>query len=201
MSDFKELIDTEGLDPDEEARLRRVHELLVQAGPPPDLPPALEHVPEEESAEIVQFPLLPRRRWAVAAVAAATLALLAFGGGYLTEHTKSSRSAFHTTRVVPMHGQGEALALLRLAKSDSAGNWPMQLEVTGLPQQADQNAYYELWLTKNGKPAEPCGTFRVHAKTTRVRFTVPYSFDGVDGWVITKQTHGAARPGPVVLST
>jgi len=41
----------------------------------------------------------------------------------------------------------------------------------------------------------------VHAKTTRVRFTVPYSFDGVDGWVITKQTHGAARPGPVVLST
>ncbi len=201
MSDFKELIDADGLDPAEEARLRRVHELLVQAGPPPDLPPALEHVPDEQSAEIVQFPLLPRRRWAVAAVAAATLALLAFGGGYLTGHTKSSRSAFHTERVVPMHGQGEALALLRVAKSDSVGNWPMELEVTGLSPQRDQNAYYELWLTRNGKPVEQCGTFRVHGKTTRVRFTVPYSFAGIDGWVITKQTHGASQPGPIVLST
>ena len=62
MSDFKELIDADGLDPDEEARLRHMHELLVQAGPPPDLPPALEQAPDEESAEIVQFPLLPRRR-------------------------------------------------------------------------------------------------------------------------------------------
>jgi len=41
MSDFKDLIDADGLDPEEEARLRHVHELLVQAGPPPDLPPAL----------------------------------------------------------------------------------------------------------------------------------------------------------------
>jgi hypothetical protein len=201
MSDFKELIDADGLDPAEEARLRRVHELLVQAGPPPDLPPALEQAPEEQSAEIVQFPLLPRRRWGVAAVAAATLALLAFGGGYLTGHTKSSDSAFTTSRVVPMHGQGDALALLRLSDADSVGNWPMQLEVTGLPKQQDQNAYYELWLTKDGKPVEQCGTFRVHGKTTRIRFTVPYSLEGVDGWVITEQTHGAAQPGPVVLST
>jgi hypothetical protein len=100
-----------------------------------------------------------------------------------------------------MHGRGEALALLRVAKPDSAGNWPMQLEVTGLPQQADRGMYYELWLTKGGKPVAQCGTFRVHGKTTRVRFTVPYSFEGIDGWVITKQSGGAAEPGPVVLST
>jgi hypothetical protein len=199
MSDFKQLIDTDGLDPTEEARLRRMHELLVQAGPPPDLPPALEQAPDEESAEIVQFPMLPRRRWAVAAVAAVAAALLAFGGGYLTGHSK--QSAFHTDRVVPMHGQGEALALLRTSKPDSVGNWPMQLEVTGLPEQSDRGAYYELWLTRNGKPVEQCGTFRVHSKTTRVRFTVPYSFKGVDGWVITEQTHGASTPGRVVLST
>ena len=100
-----------------------------------------------------------------------------------------------------MHGSGEALALLRVAKADSAGNWPMELEVTGLPEQPDHGAYYELWLTRNKQPVEPCGTFRVHSKTTRVRFTVPYSFEGIDGWVITEQTHGAATPGPVVLST
>jgi hypothetical protein len=200
MSDFKDLIDADGLDPEEEARLRHVHELLVQAGPPPDLPPALEQAPDEQEAEIVQFPLLPHRRWAVAAVAAATLALLAFGGGYLTGHSKGQTS-FNTSRVVPMHGSGEALALLRVAKADSAGNWPMQLEVTGLPEQPEHGAYYELWLTRNKQPVEQCGTFRVHSKTTRVRFTVPYSFDGIDGWVITKQTHGASTPGPVVLST
>ena len=198
MSDFKDLIDADGLDPEEEARLRHMHELLVQAGPPPDLPPALEHAPDEgesETAEIVQFPLLPRRRWAVAAVAAVAVGLLAFGGGYLTAHSKSTSSAFHTNRVVPMHGGTEALALLRVSKVDSAGNWPMQLEVTGLPQQPDPGAYYELWLTKNKQPVEPCGTFRVHDKTTRVRFSVPYSFEGVDGWVITRQTHGATTPG------
>ena len=199
MSDFKELIDADGLDPDEEARLRHMHDLLVQAGPPPDLPPALEQAPDEESAEIVQFPMLPRRRWAVAAVAAVAAALLAFGGGYLTGDSK--QSAFHTNRVVPMHGQGEAIALVRMSTPDSVGNWPMQLEVTGLPEQSDRDAFYALWLTRHGKPAEQCGTFRVHGKTTRVRFTVPYSFEGVDGWVITKQTRGASQPGRVVLST
>ncbi|MDX6505955.1 MAG: hypothetical protein QOG06_599, partial [Gaiellaceae bacterium] len=36
MTDFHDLIDTAGLAPQEEARLRHAHELLVQAGPPPD---------------------------------------------------------------------------------------------------------------------------------------------------------------------
>src|SRR5919201_1786294 len=81
------IVDREGLGPEEEARLRRVHELLVRAGPPPDLPPALERTPEAAEAEIVQFPLLPRRRWAVAALVAATLVAIAFGGGYLLGHS------------------------------------------------------------------------------------------------------------------
>ena len=49
--EFDDLIDTDDLDDDERARLRRVHDLLVEAGPPPDLPPALETVPDEPSAE------------------------------------------------------------------------------------------------------------------------------------------------------
>ena len=40
MTEFDDLIDRDGLDVAEEARLRRVHDLLVQAGPPPELPPA-----------------------------------------------------------------------------------------------------------------------------------------------------------------
>jgi hypothetical protein len=201
MSDFRDIVDTEGLGPDEEARLRRVHELLVQAGPPPDLPPSLERTPEAADSEIVQFPLLPRRRWAVAAVVAATLALIGFGGGYVFGHSKSGNSGLDVARIVPMQGRGAAQAILRVAHSDSVGNWPMELQVTGLPELKDRNAYYELWLTRKGRPVEPCGFFRVHGSTTKVQFSVPYDFKGADGWVVTTQRNGDSAPGPVVLRT
>jgi hypothetical protein len=201
VSNFDDLIDREGLGPDEEARLRRVHDLLVQAGPPPDLPPALERPPTAPAeGELVQFPMLPRRRWTLAAVAAAALVVLAFGGGYLVGHAKTKPTTFATKRVVPMHG-GSALALLRVAPKDSAGNWPMQLEVNNLPTQKEPTAYYELWLTQHGKPSAACGTFRVNARTTTVRFSVPYDFKRFDGWVITRQDTDRQDPGPAVLST
>jgi hypothetical protein len=201
VSDFDDMVDREGLAADEEARLRRVHDLLVQAGPPPDLPPSLERPPTAPpEAEVVQFPLLPRRRWTMAAVAAIALVVLAFGGGYLVGHGKTKPTAFATTRAVPMHG-GNALAVLRLAPKDGAGNWPMQLEINNLPTQKNPRAYYELWLTKNGKPVAPCGSFRVNARTTTVRLSVPYSLKGYDGWIVTKQDAGVHTPGPVVLTT
>ena len=126
MSRFEDLVETTELSAEEEARLRRVHELLVQAGPPPDLPPALERPPTAPAeGELVQFPLLPRRRWPFVAVAAAALVVLAFGGGYLVGHAKKKPTSFVTQRVVPMHGSN-ALALLRVAPRDSAGNWPMR---------------------------------------------------------------------------
>jgi Anti-sigma-K factor rskA len=196
---FEELVGGGDLTPEEEARLRRVHELLVQAGPPPDLPPELERPTRPPTAEILQFPLLPKRRWALLAVAAAAVLLVVFAGGYLVGHAKPT--SFSAQRVVPMHG-GSALAVLQLGRSDSVGNWPMLLEVNGLPQQRNPGAYYELWLTKNGKPIAPCGAFRVAKRTTTVRLSVPYALRGFDGWVVTRQPprdHG--RPGPVVLST
>ncbi len=201
MTDFHDLIDTAGLDPEEEARLRRTHALLVEAGPPPDLPPALETPPTESAdAEIVQFPLLPKRRWALAAVAAATLALLTFIGGYFYGNSKSKPSVFATRHVVAMHGRGEANAVLRIATADSVGNWPMEMTVGGLPKQQSRSAYYELWLTKNGKAVAPCGTFRVHGKKTTVRFTVPYDLEHYDGWIVTSQQGDETPPGPVVLT-
>ena len=201
MTDFNDLLDTEGLEPDEAARLRHVHDLLVQAGPPPDLPPSLEQTPEAEEAEIVQFPLLPRRRWAALAVAAAALVVAVFAGGYFLGHAKG-QSSFAVERVVPMRATaGSAQAIIRIAAVDKGGNWPMELEVTDLPKQPARNSYYELWLTRNGKPVEPCGTFRVGGSTTTVRLSVPYDFSKADGWVVTAQRKGAAVPGPVVLTT
>lgn len=197
---FEDLVGGDDLTPQEEAKLRRVHDLLVQAGPPPDLPPTLEHPAEPTEAEIVQFPLLPRRRWAALAVAAVIVLLAGFGGGYLVGHSKSKPAEFAARRVIAMHGQ-QALAVIRIAKRDSVGNWPMQFEVTGLPTQNNPRAYYELWATRDGKAVAPCGSFRVHGKTTRVRFSVPYAFDRFDGWVVTVQPAGMHEPGRVVLTT
>ncbi|MFL5955457.1 MAG: hypothetical protein ACJ76I_15255 [Gaiellaceae bacterium] len=198
MSNFDDLVGGGDLSAEEEARLRRVHDLLVQAGPPPDLPPTLKRPPaRHDEGEVVQFPLLPQRRWAAALVVAATLVALAFGGGYLVGHSKPT--GFHTWRVLPMHG-ATGVALLKLAPKDSAGNWPMQLEVTNLPSQPARH-YYELWATRKGKPVAPCGYFRVHGPVTTVRFSVPYDFKKFDGWVITAREVRERGPGTVVLTT
>ena len=204
MSDLRDIIDTDDLDPREEERLRRVHELLLAAGPPAELPPELANPGEPPSAEIVQFPSLPQRRWGVIALVAAAIGFAAFGGGYLFGHSKAKPAAFAPERVVEMHPlkSGVAgLAVLRVAKADSVGNWPMEMTVQGLPEQPQRTAYYELWLTKDGKPVLSCGAFRVHGKTTTVHMSVPYSFKGVDGWVVTKHEPGQAEPGQVVLTT
>ena len=199
--DFDELVGGDDLEPEEELRLRRVHDLLVQAGPPPDLPPALERIPDEAThAEIVQFPLLPRRRWAAAAVAAAALAAAAFGAGFLVGDRGGSASDVDAVRVVPMHGAGGALASIRLGKRDEVGNWPMEFVVSGLAQQPE-GAYYTLYLTRDGKPRIVCGYFRVGSHTTTVRFTVPYKLRKGERWVVTYQPKGVHDPGHIVLST
>jgi hypothetical protein len=199
MNEFNDIVDTSGLSPDEVKRLRRVHDLLVEAGPPADLPPALEQPADPVEGQVIDFPLMPPRRFAAVAVAAAALVAASIGGGYLLGHAHAKPAAFATERVVPMQGK-RSLAVLRIGKADKAGNWPMELLVTGLPTQKDRGSYYELWLTKNGKPVTPCGSFRVNSKNTTVRLSVPYSFRRFDGWVVTKQPNDRTI-GPVVLRT
>lgn len=201
MTDFRDLIGDDDLSAREEIRLRRVHELLVQAGPPADLPPALLEPPTRPpSADVVQFPIPPSRRRPTLMLVAAALALVAFGGGYLFGHAKAKPAPFAVNRVVPMHGTG-ATAVLRISTRDAAGNWPMQVQVHGLPQQQNRGDYYELWLTRGGRPTEACGQFRVHGKTTNVTFSVPWSSRGIDGWVVTAQRPDQQSPGPIVLHT
>src|SRR5690242_4340608 len=202
---FEDLVGTEGLSRDEEAKLRRMHELLIAAGPPPDLSPDLS-VPPVPNAEAdpPEVAFLLRRRRGRALVLALAAALAAFVGGYAFGHAKGKPAAFSAIRSVPMHGSAGTAShgVIRIAEKDSVGNWPMQFEVSGLPQQSNRAAYYELWLTRGGKPVAPCGSFRVNAKTTRVRLSVSYALKNFDGWVVTAQT--AAHHdglGPVVLST
>ena len=201
---FDDIVGTEGLSVEEEARLRRVHELLVAAGPPPDLSPdlSLPPIPAEEADPPEVAYLLRRRRGRVLVLAlAATLA--AFLGGYAFGHSKGKPASFAAVRTVAMHGPsgGASHGVIDIAEKDSVGNWPMQVEVSGLPQQSSRAAYYELWLTRDGKAVAPCGSFRVNAKTTRVRLSVSYPLKNFDGWIVTAQTGRQDGLGPTVLTT
>jgi Anti-sigma-K factor rskA len=205
MTDFHDLIDTDDLDHDDEERLRRAHELLLAAGPPPDLPPALLRPPaEEQEADVIEFPLLPRRRVGVALILAAAVAAAVFGGGYLFGHSKAKPSAFAAARIVPMHGTASgptsSVALVRVAHADSNGNTALEFQVTGLSKQPT-GSYYELWLTRDGRPWASCGTFRVQGHTTTVRFSVPYRLSRYSGWVVTGVTAGRSDAGQTVMTT
>lgn len=199
---FDDLIGTDGLTADDEARLRRVHQLLLAAGPPPDLSPELQHPPVPGgAADRPEVTFLLRRRRGLAAVLALAAALAAFAGGYAFGHSKSKTATFAAIRSVPMHGTAGRHGLIRLGEEDSVGNWPMVVDVSGLPELTGSQGYYELWLTRHGKAVAPCGSFRVHGNTTSVRFTVPYKLQGFDGWVVTAQPNETSLPGRVVLTT
>jgi hypothetical protein len=183
--DFDELVG-EDLPAEERARLRGVHDLLVAAGPPAELSPALERAPSVGGV----VHLLPRRRRGAVLVLAAAIAAAAFGGGFLTgavtHHGKSA------VTVIPMHGTPaapSALASISLQDMDKAGNWPMRFTVQGLPRLSG-GGYYELYLTRHGRIAAGCGTFNVHGGRTTVTLNAPYELRGFDGWVVTRHVLG-----------
>jgi hypothetical protein len=193
--EFRDLIG-DNLPAEERARLERVHELLVEAGPPPELPPSLAEVPGRSE----QAPTwLPRRRAGAALSLAAAIALVAFLGGYVVGFRHNS---FDKTREVAMHGTSvapSARAVIKLGKQDNAGNWPMVVTVQGLPR-LPESGYYELFVTRDGKFLR-CGSFNVEAGSTSVDFSVPYMFERNDGWIVTRWRRGEREPGPVLLTT
>ncbi len=199
-ADFDQLVDLADLSPEEQARLRRVHEMLVAAGPPPELPGELSQPPAEVGGEVV--PLAPRRKRAPVAgiLIAAAVAAACFGGGYVLANQAHS-SAIHAVRVVPMSGQQNSFASLRVGSADKSGNWPIQLTVNGLKPLDDKSRYY-LMVWRNGKPAAFCGTFEVNkGGPTTVTFNVAYGITSHTRWVVTKLSPGTKFPGSVVMTT
>jgi hypothetical protein len=189
-ADFDELVGAD-LDPGERERLRRTHDLLVAAGPPPELPPALRVPPgAPPPAEVRMFPGgYPRRRLAAAVVLAAAIALTAFGAGYLTAEGSDPEPAFATDFVVPMRGTdaaADARASLEVGERDEAGNWPMRMTIRNLPALPNLGRY-ELLLTKDGRLAASCGTFTVEGEKTVVFLNAPYRLRQYDTWVITRE--------------
>jgi hypothetical protein len=176
----------------ERERLRGAHEALIIAGPPPELPPGLEHAPDPEP----KVPFLPQRRRFTAIAIAAALALAALMGGYVLGQKRAG--GFQTAWVVQMQGAG-ASASIKVGNADSAGNWPMLLTVSGLPK-LPPGGYYELALTRGGRPAASCGTFVVESGATDVKLNAPYRLKSFRGWIVTRHVPGTSAE-PVVLRT
>jgi hypothetical protein len=199
--DFDELVGTD-IEPEARERLLHAHRMLVAAGAPPELPPSLAE-PRVPQAEVIPLGTLNRRRAATILVLAAALAVLAFGAGFLTAGHRGQ--TFSSVGTIAMRGTAAAPnadGSIRVGADDKAGNWPMIVRVSNLPKLSEK-AYYTLWLTKKGRAVAPCGAFLVRGGThpTEVRFTVAYKRGEYDGWVVTKQTRGARKLGPVLLKT
>jgi Anti-sigma-K factor rskA, C-terminal len=183
--DFDEIVGDD-LSADERARLRRVHELLLEVGAPPELPPELASAPVTPKAHVI--PLPPRRRWRTAAVLVAASLLLVFAVGWLFG---SRTGSDHVKRTVAMAGPAGAQASLAILSEDDAGNWPMKMKISGLPA-LPHGKTYALWLTKHGELDASCGTFTVGKGTTTVRLNAPYTLKEYTGWVIVRT--GTAKP-------
>jgi hypothetical protein len=163
----------------ERERLRRAHDLLVAAGPPPEMP----RLPASPPVRA-----LPRRRVAALLIAAA-LALAAFGAGWFVRGTNDE---FDVRRAVPMRSTANApnaSALIELGYPDDEGNWPMLVTVRGL-KPLPKGGYYELLLTRDGKPVAVCGSFKVKSQgLTTVRLGASYNLRNFDGWVVRPYVH------------
>ncbi len=197
--DFDELIGAD-VARDERERLRRVHELLLEAGPPPEISPEIAYGPTLGTTLSRRGSGRVRRRVLLLAAAVLVLAI-AFLGGYLAGNGGGSGLASGTvlklsgTTVAPA-----ALASLEIEPVDLAGNWPMKLAATGLPK-LPAHGYYNVWLMRNGKPYGSCGTFVVAGadRAVTIWLNAPYRLQKGDTWVVTKQLPGRSDVGPVVL--
>ena len=171
---FDDLVGAD-LSPDERERLLRVHELLVEVGPPPEM------------ASKAPVHLHPRRRRGALLAIAATLALTVFAVGVVVGDRSDGRAVDF---VVPMSGTAvaaDASASLDVFDVDAAGNWPMEMKVQGLAPTRSGRPY-ELWLTKSGKLAALCGSFLTGPDGSAVvPMNAPYRFSDFDGWVVVEE--------------
>ncbi len=201
--DFRELIGDEG-DSAELDRLRRVHDLLVAAGPPPELPPTLANPPEVETSKVLEF---KRRRPATLLAAGIAAAAAAFVIGYAIGDRHSSFSAQGPP--IQMHGLRQASgahADISVGSHDSGGNYSLQMKVRGLVR-APKGSWYELLLSKKGRPTLSCGDFAVGGSgVTTVRLSVPYDLPDwhqtgrYDGWVVVLRSP-KQQAAPIVMTT
>lgn len=199
VPNFDDLVDGETTGAERE-RLRGVHDLLLRAGPPPELPPELEAGPN------LQMTIARKRKRAkgraMMLLAAALLGVLVFIGGYAIGNGNGGRGG--SKPVATLNLKGTAIAPNAQASLEvwhaKDGNWPMTLSVIGL-QTLPPRRYYEVYIVRGGKILGSCGVFRVEQTRNPVVVTLnaPYPFQKGDTWVVNRQGAGGVEPGTTVL--
>jgi hypothetical protein len=176
--DFDEIVGTD-LDAGERRRLKGVHELLIAAGPPP-----------EPASNVVELPARRTHGRLVALVAAVAVAAFALGAA-LVDGSSGRNVDFVATMQGTAAASGASASLV-VYDVDAAGNWPMEISVTGLPA-ARSGRPFELWLTRDGRLDALCGGFLTdEGGTASVPMNAPYPFDEQVGWVIVEE--GTTKP-------
>lgn len=187
--EFRELVG-EDVTPEELERLRQVDALLRRVPPPPaEVPQSLtQSVARLTDADTVPW---PRRRALLGVALAAAVAALTFGLGRWTDG--DGFETRFTVAMQPTDNARNAAAVIRVGAADEAGNWQLELDVSGLPQ-LERGEYYDLWLAEDGEYAAACGTFSVAEGETVVRMTVSYRLAEYDTWVISRLPTGGEEP-------
>jgi hypothetical protein len=193
--DFHDLVGNE-LEPGERERLERVHDMLIAAGPPPELPQELAEAPRPEG-KLVE---LARRRLRTGLVLAATIVLAAFAAGYLlgARGESTSSESFTAEKTAVLGKSPDRLAVVRIGEVDEDGNRPMIVSVDGLAHLKGGD-YYTLFMTRNGKPIVTCGTFNVRENgVTTVRFPIAYDVDRFDGLMLARYSREQHEETPLL---
>lgn len=196
--DFDELVGTEATGA-ERARLRDAHDLLLRAGPPPELTPKLKAGPNPGVVRKQHRRRAVKRRALVLLAAALSIAVV-FSAGYAVSSQRNS-SGSGVVQSLELKGTAavpKAQATLEVWRQKD-GNWPMTLDVQGLPK-LPAHIYYEVYLVRDGHPWGSCGTFVVSnaSKVVQVSLNAPYKLQKGDTWVVTRQTPGS-EPGKTVM--
>ena len=200
--DFDELVGDD-LGSEERDRLLRAHELLVAAGPLPELPPSLAEprAPYEEQPT----PFFNRRRNATIAVLAAAVAAAAFGIGYLTGAAAAAATASRrrrrwsctARRPPPQERSGRLRSATRTTQATG------RCSSASRTCKAARECVLHALAVAQGTRGRAVRLLRRHGgdKTTEVRFTVSYKLKNFDGWVVTKQKRGQREPTRALLET
>jgi hypothetical protein len=194
--DFGELIGND-LEPAERERLEHVHDLLVAAGPPPELPEELAQAPRPQGRLIE----LARHRLRTGLVLAAAIVITAFAVGYFLGargDDSSSGPSFTTVKTAVLGTSADRLAVVRIGERDASGNRPMVVTVDGLDR-LSHGDYYTLFMTRKGKPIVTCGTFNVAKEgVTTVNFSVAYDLDRFDGLMLAEYSRATHANKPLL---
>jgi hypothetical protein len=182
VTSFDELIGSEP-EGSERNRLRNVHELLLEAGPPPELTPEIEAGPTLAMtmgrAQRAQQKARSRRMFLPAIAAAMLIAvLIAFGSG-LIHHSRYPTISLQGTAFAP-----NASGTLEILRAKTGEKQPMRITVIGLP--ASKHSPYIVYLVRNGHVVAPCGSFAVTDPNRSLTATLnsPYRLRSNDSWIV-----------------